>query len=177
MAKEVLVVFTWRPIDLILEDGGSQAWTLNPVNARKCRYIVCTRNRHHESATNDFEHGAGFLVGRISGVELCEPENPNDTPRYLVRISNYALIDPKPNLWPGNRMPFCYFDTLAAIDIDEEKLEWTSMPAEPNHEEKGKSAVLEVHDLPLGLTIAEAKLGLSRKFGLSPDQIEITIRA
>jgi len=175
--KEVLVVFTWRPTELIVEQGGSQAWTLNPASARKCRYIVCTRNRHHPKALSDFEHGAGFLVGKISAIELCDAEKNTDSPRYLVRISEYALIEPKLNLWPGHRMPFWYVESLATINIDEVELKWIAMPSQATDGKDISGEFAHLAKIPSERVITEAKLYVASNFGVRPDQVEIIVRA
>jgi hypothetical protein len=106
MAKRILVVFTYRSINQLLAEGGSQAWALNQANARRCSYVVCTRNRHHEDAAQQEEHGAAFLVGKISSVE----ELQNDPGRFIVRFDRYALVKSQPVIWPGARNPVWYVD-------------------------------------------------------------------
>jgi hypothetical protein len=173
MAKRILVVFTFRSINQLLAEGGSQAWALNQANARRCSYVVCTRNRHHEDASQQEEHGAAFLVGKISGVE----EAPDDPARFLVRFDRYALVKPQPIIWPGARNPVWYVDDFADIQIDESGLEWLPMPEVGSTESTGAVAHQEVLSLRSDrMTIADAKAGLAATFGVSPDHIEITIR-
>jgi hypothetical protein len=126
--KNVLVVLTWRPVAQILSEGGSQAWTLQPKNARRCSYLVCTRNRYAENSAQDVPHGSAFLVGKISGIEHCpnDPADREESPRYLVRISEYALIE-QSDVWPGNRNPFWYVNDLSALNIDVDSLNWLPM--------------------------------------------------
>ena len=65
MAKEVVAVFTYRTKEEIIRSKGSEAWALNPQNAQRCRYLVCTRNRFtYPGDSGPEEHGAAFLVGR-----------------------------------------------------------------------------------------------------------------
>ena len=173
MAKRILVVFTFRSTDQVLAEGGSQAWALNQANARRCSYIVCTRNRHHEDAAQQEEHGAAFLVGKISGVEPA----PDDPARFIVRFDRYALVNPQPIIWPGARNPVWYVDNFADLQIDESALEWLPMPEVGSTESAGELDHQEA--LPPRsdrMTIAEAKAGLAATFGVSPDHIEITIR-
>lgn len=167
MAKTVLTVFTFRPIELILEEGGSQAWALNADNARRCTRLVCTRNRFHEGSGPE-EHGAAFLVGKISGIEPS-PENPE---RFIVRISEYALLEPQPIVWPGARNPVWYVEDLSDLQIDESALEWHAMPE--TGAQNADAPIL--NDRPSKLTIAEAKAALAVTFGVSPEDIEIIIR-
>jgi hypothetical protein len=173
MAKRIIVVFTFRSIDLLLAEGGSQAWALNQANARRCSYIVCTRNRHHEDASQQEEHGAAFLVGKISSVKPA----PDDPARFIVRFERYALVDPQPIIWPGARNPVWYVDDFTDIQINESALNWL-----PVRETKLEVSVAETPHLDVlathsnRLTIAEAKAALAANFGVSPDNIEITIR-
>lgn len=172
MARRILVVFTFRSVDRLLAEGGSQAWALNQANARRCSYIVCTRNRHHEDSAQQEEHGAAFLVGKISGVE----PSPEDPARFIVRFDRYALVNPQPIVWPGARNPVWYVDDFADIKIDESALEW--LPLEAGAKERAAETPLQ--DLPAlrssKLTIGDAKAGLAATFGVSPDHVEITIR-
>lgn len=170
MAKNILTVFTFRSIERILQEGGSQAWNLDPKNAIRCRYLVCCRNQFAEGgAGGPEEHGAAFLVGKISGVEPA-PERPE---RYIVRISEYALINPKPVVWPGSRNPVWYVNELSDLQIDETSLDWQLMP------ERSEVMPQEAEDTSAAsvkLTIAEAKAGLAATFGVSPENIEIIVR-
>jgi hypothetical protein len=66
MSDSALVVFTSRGFTTILNEGGSQAWVLDPRRARNCAYLVCTQNRHdREWGSPEDPHGAAFLVGKI----------------------------------------------------------------------------------------------------------------
>ena len=173
MAKRILVVFTFRSVARLLAEGGSQSWALNQANARRCSYIVCTRNRHQEDAAQEEEHGAAFLVGKISGVEPSK----EDPARFIVRFDRYALLDPQPIVWPGARNPVWYVDDFANIKIDEAALEWLPMPNTVAATGAGEAACSDASALQADrLTIAQAKAGLAATFGVSPDQIEITIR-
>ncbi len=173
MAKRILVVFTFRSVDQLLAEGGSQAWALNAANARRCSFIVCTRNRHRENAVQQEEHGAAFLVGKISGVE----PSPEDPARYIVRFDRYALlVDPQPVVWPGARNPVWYVDDFRDIKIDESALEWLPVPESRATKYAAERPLQDLPALGSKLTIAEAKAGLAATFGVSPEHVEITIR-
>jgi len=125
MAKEVIAVFTYRTKEEIISSRGSEAWALNPQNAQRCRYLVCTRNRYtHPADGGPEEHGAAFLVGKICLVEPS-PERPD---RFIIRFNEYALLDPQPVVWPGARNPVWYLDSLAELHIDENSLAWQPAP-------------------------------------------------
>jgi hypothetical protein len=125
MAREVVAVFTYRTKEEIISSRGSEAWALNPQNAQRCRYLVCTRNRYtYPGDSGPEEHGAAFLVGRIS---LVEP-SPERQDRFIIRFNEYALLDPQPVVWPGSRNPVWYLDNLAELRIDENSLAWRPVP-------------------------------------------------
>src|SRR5258708_37222059 len=109
MPNPTLVVYTYRPVSRLLREGGSQNWRLNPTHARRCTYIVCTRNRFYKTATAEDQAAAteeqrsAFLVGKITTVEPS-PEQPERPERYIVRFDEYALIN-VPDAWPTHRYP------------------------------------------------------------------------
>ncbi len=127
MAKEVVAVFTYRTKEEIIRSKGSEAWALNPQNAQRCRYLVCTRNRFtYPGDSGPEEHGAAFLVGKIT---LVEP-SPERQDRFIIRFNEYALLDPQPVVWPGSRNPVWYLDNLAELRIDENSLAWQTVTSE-----------------------------------------------
>src|ERR1017187_8044631 len=118
-----LVVLTARGLSHIRQDGGSQAWRLNPGNAASLEYIVCVQNRNNGHwGGADADHHRAFVVGRIREVV------PSDRAgRYLVRFSEYAEID-VPDAWHGQRNPVRY-STLEEFGItDPTTLTWQPMP-------------------------------------------------
>ncbi len=174
----VLVVFTAKSVAQIQEHGGTQSWVLNEKSMRNVEYVVCTRNSDHqydeECGIRTEEHNAAFLVGKVSGMRKVG--NRHDRDRYLVEFSEYALVD-KANFRSGtSRNPVTYSDVgqcrLNGINI--ENLAFMPMPAADaiEHDEDDGEA------LPTGkkgLSMAEAKEGLSIFFGVPPESIQITI--
>jgi hypothetical protein len=163
MTNKTLVVFTYRTLREIEQEGGSQAWKLNPGSARRCSYLVCTRNRHHEDAGPESHHTA-FLVGRISRIEV----SPERNDRYIVRFSEFAEID-VPDVWPGGRNPIMYVDDINALGIDVAALDWQRAEGAPEVD-------YDVEGVDDGLSFEEAKAGVGRRYGFPASQIEITIR-
>ena len=157
MTGRTLVVFTYRPIPTILAERGSQAWSLNAGNARRCTYIVCTRNRYFadagpdEQAAAQEEHGAAFMVGRITIVEPS-PERPD---RHIVRFNEYAILDPRPVLWPGARNPVWYVDDIKSLGIEPDRLNWLAMPDEAEADDTESDPHFEEFAGPLGHVILE----------------------
>ncbi|MEY9773712.1 hypothetical protein [Sinorhizobium fredii] len=160
MADNVVSVLTFKSVETILEVGGTQSWTLDRARAKACKYAVICRNAHHAEVEGSEAHGSAFMVGRISDVVPS-----TDTPgRWLILFSEYALCN-VPDQWEG-RNPVRFWTTKDYKEIDFDALEFQPMP------EAGGTASSK----PRGLTIAEAKEGLSLTFGVDPAAIEIIIR-
>ncbi|HME25131.1 MAG TPA: hypothetical protein VKI44_28030 [Acetobacteraceae bacterium] len=120
MPHTAVVTFTARPIEWILQDGGSRDWRLNAERARQCEYLVCTQNRHNaDFGAPTAPHGAAFLIGRISDVVV----SPDRHDRWLIKISEYVECN-LPNIW-GKYGPLRYpvfYTTLEQLGIDLDKL-------------------------------------------------------
>jgi hypothetical protein len=86
--------------------------------------------------------------------------------RYLIKMFDYAVIE-KAGVWrEGVRNPVAY-STMDELQIDLRGLKFIPMPtAAVTNEAPGASH----------MTIADAKKGLAATFGVSPEDIEITIR-
>jgi hypothetical protein len=174
MNDETLVVFTAKSIERLLREGGTSSWRLNPARARRCTYVVCTRNTRASWGDGDEPHGSAFLVARIDSVVPCEPTAENDESeenRFLIRFIEFARID-IPKAWNGQHNPVRY-TTLRELDIDPADLTWEPMPPvapQPvSRNNDGKSGIRP-------LTMIEAKKGLALYFSVPPEAIEITIR-
>lgn len=169
--KDAIAVFTARSPKRILEEGGSQAWVLNPARAKLATWLVVTQNRHnpdHEFSDATEPHGAAFMVGKISGISRSG-DGPN---RWLIEIDEYAEVA-VPDAWQHWRNPVRY-TTLEEMGIDPRKLQFKPVPR-AKEEKAGASAPAAAH-APAGLTIAEAKKALAATYGVKPEAIEITIR-
>jgi hypothetical protein len=128
---------------------------------------------------------------------------PADSPekvRFRIEFSEFARLDESFDkaFWEeGQRNPVRYYDTLESLGIDPSKLHFEpmppraqdgaaneSLPALPDHDEVDPKYLRSAPSLPApssdqvgALTIAEAKRGLALGLGVSPDAVEITIRA
>ena len=188
MNNDAVLVMTARGFDRILKEGGSQAWVLNPNNAKKHEYLVTVQNRHNGMWGGASEpHGTAFLVGRISDVVPSTDED-SDGNRYLIKISEYARVS-VPHKWRGSN-PVRYISLQEELGIDPETLEFHEMPRlgasfdkvdEDNDipdEAPSADNSNPHHPAPIALlTIPQAKAGLAAALGISPDQVEITIKA
>ena len=163
----VVCVLTARGIEKILAEGGSQAWVLDAKRAKGCEYVVCVQNCGFTDNWGDVSapHHTAFIIGRLKDVvRSSEEDNGN---RWKLTFSEYAEIDVA-DAWPGNRNPVLYTN-LESLGIDLSELKFQRMPEQEPEENK-----LVVKNGPL--TIADAKEGLALTFGISPSDIEITIR-
>ena len=146
---------------------------LSPVNARQCRWLVCTQNRHnpdHEFSDATEGHGSAFLLGKISSIIRAPEDGASD--RWMIAISEFARID-YPDIWDHGRNPVRY-STLKQLGIDLADVEFQPMPEKheiPPHSEQHSMAPSTTI-----LTIAEAKKELAARFGVRPEAVEITIR-
>jgi hypothetical protein len=170
--KNTIVVFTARSPKRIVDEGGSQAWVLNPARAKLADWLVCTQNRHHrdhEFSDATEPHGSAMLVCKISGVRRSSEEDCED--RWLVEISQYAYVS-IPNVWKHWRNPVRY------MSLDDLGIDVTTLPFEMMREKAAESEriIAPMNLAPAGLTIPDAKKALAITFGVSPDAVEITIR-
>lgn len=161
--ENAVVVFTAKSPESIVRDGGSQSWKLDPARAKKCEWLVCTQNAHNPEpyADGNEPHGSAFLVGRISRIS---PSTDTDG-RWKIEISDYARIN-QPDVWAGDRNPvrYTHLDTLG-IDLD--GVDFHKLERDTATANQTASA---------GLTIAQAKAGLAKTYGVDVDAIEIVIR-
>jgi hypothetical protein len=179
--EEAIVVFTARSPERIVRESGSQAWVLNAARAKQCTWLVCTQNRHnrdHEFSDATQAHGAAFLVGKVSGVVKSAEESEDGKQRWLVTISEYALID-VPDFWQHDRNPVRY---LSRTELEKKGIALDALKFKPVVSPAARDALraLPVQPVTPGdvvpLTLAEARKGLAAHFGVKPEAIEITIR-
>jgi hypothetical protein len=178
--EEAVVVFTARSPERIVREGGSQAWVLNAARAKQCTWLVCTQNRNnrdHEFSDATQPHGSAFLVGKVSGVRKSAEESDDGNQRWVVTISEYALIDIG-DFWEHDRNPVRYLSRteLEKKGLQFDKLGFKAMPQRT----PATTPITPAQPVALGailpLTIAEARKGLAATFGVKPEAIEITIR-
>jgi hypothetical protein len=148
--ENTLLTFSVNSIQEILDRGGDYDWPVDQERTKKCQYLVCC-------SSQGSNRGDGFLVGKISGIQFTYVDK-NGKNRYLISISEYSSIA-SPRLWPGHRNPI-HYTSLEDLNIDLASLKF----------EKVSKPVSE------SLTIAQAKSGLAKQYGVSEDSIEITIK-
>ena len=100
------------------------------------------------------EHGAAFLVGKITAVE----QSPERDDRYIVRFEEFAVLDPLSVIWPGHRNPVWYVEDIRTLGIDPDKLNWQPLPtAVPVTAQIAERKT----ETPDGLTFDQARAGLA----------------
>lgn len=165
--SDTIAVLTGKSSRQILGAGGCGEWVLNPKVANQKRYLVCVRNGSSKEPDASEAHGSAFLIGIISGFEPMPPLR--NIARWKIAISSYAAVS-IPELWRNWRNPVRY-TSMAELGIDPDGLTFGPMPTEAE-------LPAPTQRLPARkLTIADAKEGLAAMFGVTPDQIEIVIRA
>ena len=163
-----IFVLTGRNIEMILAEGGSQAWTLDTNRAKHCEYVVCIQNHKQDYWDSEYSapHHTAFLVGKLSGIAAPDPGNDDKGTRKKLVFSEYAEID-LADKWPHYRNPV-FYGNLEDHNIDVSTLHFQPMPVQ-------QPAPPNV-DKTQPLTITQAKAGLALSFGVMPSDIEIVIR-
>lgn len=163
-----VIVLTSEPIETILIHRGSGDWVLSPKKAGTCKYVICCRKAAWNNKKEGIAPRAAFLIGVIVGLrKQTDSENDRGQPRYLIEMSEYATFE-RPGVWKQGRNPVSY-KTLKTLGIDLRGLKFKPMPA-PVASAKSREPA------PGMMTIADAKKALAASFGVSPEDIEITIR-
>jgi hypothetical protein len=172
---KALAVFTNRGLGTLLEEGGSQAWALDPERARRTTYLVCAQNRDNgDWGKPTHAQGQGFLLAKISAVE---PSPEGRDGRYIIRFEEYAEID-VPGMAHGWRNPVRYIE-LDDYGIDPTKLTFRRVPSPVSAGAKAEVAPAASAASSSGITpldIQTAKKALAAFYHVPAASIEITIR-
>jgi hypothetical protein len=164
-----VVLFTSETVEKILSRGGTEGWVLSPKKAGTRKYVVCCRKPAWDNKKEGIAHRAAFLIGLISGLQK-KPDSENDRgqPRFLIELSEYATFE-RAEVWDKeSRNPVSY-KTLKELGIDLRGLKFKPMPVPAASAKSGSTSGAP-------MTIADAKKALAATFGISPDDVEITIR-
>ena len=188
--EESVIVFTYKDANTLLKFNGSQSWKLDSRRVSKCKYVICVNNAKHPLSQNENNHRFAFLVGKIKEVSKALETNLAD--RWIIEFSEYAEVQ-IPNFWKGLRNPINYIDT-SKININFVDLEFKKVPERDFHfisthiemenkffdksnsysqlDNKNKFDFKYLN----GLSIEEAKIGLSKKYQIAPENIEIIMK-
>ena len=183
---ESVIVFTCRGKESLCKFNGSDAWTLDPKRVAKCKYLICVNNAKHPLSENTKNHGEGFFVGKISGV--TKPLNNKYPKRYMIEFDEFAEIQTDV-IWKGKRNPLTYIKTkefdvdLDSLDfrkVPERDMEYVSMIQKKEGDYYVKPPKSKDTDnkteVTKGLSISDAKLGLSIKYEIPVENIEIIMK-
>jgi len=101
----ILLIFTSKQRDDIIELGGTGWWKVDPVKARKATHVVLAHNAHDRRRSGDPDrHGQSFMIATIRDVVQDEDG------RWLVLFDEFAKTDAGIE-WPGYRNPVTYLDS------------------------------------------------------------------
>jgi hypothetical protein len=170
-----VVLFTSETVETILSRGGTDGWVLSSKKANTRKYVVCCRKTAWNNKKEGIAHRAAFLIGLISGLQKKpDSENKRNQPRFLIELSEYATLE-RSEVWEPeevwdkeSRNPVSY-KTLEELGIDLRGLKFKPMPVPAASAKPGSMSGAP-------MTIADAKKALAATFGISPDDVEITIR-
>jgi hypothetical protein len=163
-----IVVLTSETVETILSHGGTGDWVLSPKKAGTCKYVVCCRKPAWNNKKEGIARRAAFLIGLIVGLrKKPDSENDRNQPRFLIELSEYATFE-REDAWKEGRNPVAY-KPLKALGIDLRGLKFKPMPVPAPSAKSGDAGSAP-------MTIADAKKALAASFGVSPDDVEITIR-
>ncbi len=199
--RKSIIVFTHRDVEFLINLKGSTSWVLDPAKARNCDYVICTANSNSELSKKEYEHRSAFLIAKIKNVRQAL-NLPRDAHRYMIEFDEYALIN-EADYWQKGRNPIHYQDT-DDLNIDLDLLEWKKIDKDRNlkavedyfeienayydqkDEVSGKFKVKKLEDKKKkrletktnteGLSISEAKEGLSKYYEIDQDNIEIILK-
>jgi hypothetical protein len=187
MNSECILVSTGeREADLINfkgTQGHLDGWKLDAKRVRKCNYVICVADRN-DYVMDDLEHGLGFFVGKNLTVRKAILGNES---KYIIEFAEYMVISDLPNaynLWGASKNPVAYKnieEMEELLQVDFAAMAFKTAP------KRCMTYVKEVMNMRLGLegyetgedeglSFTEAKKGLSVRFGVPVDNIEILIR-
>lgn len=167
---DTIAVTTLDPASDIVRANGSGAWALNVVKWEdKLRWLVC---REKVGTAR-----RAFLVGRISGI-VDRPAEPGDKrKRYVIEISEYAVLGPETRLSEGSQYPVAFGTLEQFTGLSERAVRAMLQPVPAKTLPYSYINRVANEAAPKSLTIAEAKRGLAQSLGLLESQIDIIIRA
>jgi hypothetical protein len=155
---EIVQVLTNRSTSDILARGGTGDWRANRDRLEQCRYVMMFRN----GRPGQKDHRKPFLIAEVKGVERAEDEDD----RWVITFSRYATLQGGETgpweEWGNHRNPV-YYTTTEEVDVAGMGLNWRNVGPRRNDSRQ--------------LSIQEAKVGLAETFGVSPESIEIVIKA
>jgi len=188
LSNQAAVVFTRKSIEHICSDGGTQGWRMHQSHFGRFDYVICTRNRRHEGVEGPEgpeEHGSAFLIGKVRDIVPSTGRDDPGKPRFLIRMTEAAIIRDKPGFWQWGRWP-THYDNLDALGIDPADYDFKTLP-DLCAEVRKTSEVFATHEV-ISLSpsasgrrswkesIEVAKSSLAAELGVEVAAIEIVVR-
>ena len=179
-ANLAAVVFTFKSIENICSVGGTQSWRMHQSHFGTFDYVICARNRRRGGEGQE-EHGAAFLIGKVRDIVPSTEHHDPDKPRFLIRMTEAAIITGKPNFWRWGRWP-THYESLDSLGIDPEDYEFKPLSEILANERK--RAGVPSSSLSLAgsgvngwkSTIDRAKTSLAAELVVDVDAISISVR-
>ena len=164
-----IIVFTKDKPESVIAANGSGSWRINVDKwDGAIEWLILTNKASNSRQIT--------LVGRVTGFE---PDTGGKNPgRYAVKIDAYAVMDDRDLTFASKSTnPVQFRKAAEVLGFNPRTLELIPTPEQTlrqSYDDPGRTAKRS----PVKpLSIAEAKEGLAVSFGVSPDQVEITIRA
>jgi hypothetical protein len=187
---EIVVIFTCKTPEDLMEVGGSGWWKINAARVRAAGRVLLVHNANDPRQPGDPKrHGQAFLYATVRGVRQDDKDG-----RWLIQFSKCAKTGGAFR-WPGYRNPVAYMDegeVLGALDIGE----WQEMPeiaftqaqaarrawdqAHGGGEELSRpepSGVLSISPRSFGAAIEAHRSQLAEELGIDPTKIRIVLEA
>ena len=163
---DTILVHTSRSIERMLDEGGSQAWSLKLTRARQMRYVVCAwfPGGPYAEVADRHVAGEGMMVAEIERISPSAEEHSVRN-RYIIRFKRWARLS-HGVMWSDERNPVKY-TSLAALGIDPTALDWQNV--DPKYEIDPNSNIVP-------MDMAHAKFALAMFYKVRSENVEITIR-
>lgn len=184
-SDQVAVTFTYKSIERICSDGGTQSWRMHQSHFGTFGYVICARNRRREDVEGPEEHGSAFLIARVRDIVPSTDHNDPGKPRFLIRMTEAAVIQNKPNFWRWGRWP-THYDSLEALGIDPADYDFKPLPdllAEVRKTSGNLTSPITAPPPALltdrrswKVSVDYAKASLAAELGVEVEAIEISVR-
>jgi hypothetical protein len=167
---DTIAVTTQDAREDLLDANNSAAWSLNYDEwARKLKWLVIVRNI-----------GSGLrqpvLLCPIDAV-VCRPDSRDKRKKYSIEFKRFVDLSAEnaPAYSTGTQNPVALERLSKFLAVDPQELTFSDVPDKSIPYSYSRRTGEAQQDE--GLTIAEAKRRLALHLGVSPETIDITIRA
>lgn len=183
-SDQAAVVFTFKGIERICADGGTQSWRMHHSHFGTFEYVICARNRRREDVEGPEGHGSAFLIGKVRDIVPSTERNDPGKPRFLIRMTEAAIIRDRRGFWQWGRWP-THYDSLEALGIDPADYDFKPLPdllAEVRQTAGGLRPAAASPPVPISgrgswkESIDQAKASLAAELGVEVETIEIAVR-